>query len=130
MERRNAHGCIQSGENAELYRDINQHLWTKASLKAKDCCPLMLSLPEDWDYTTKGLARICKDGVDSICTTVRSWKARGTSCGSWERRADGTLGSIRYTILEQSRQADALNGKIPFRREKSADARNGLFQNR
>lgn len=31
---------------------------------------LMLSLPEDGDYTTKGLAKICRDGVDSICSTV------------------------------------------------------------
>jgi hypothetical protein len=30
------------------------------SLKAKGLLSLMLSLPEDWDYTTKGLARICK----------------------------------------------------------------------
>ena len=36
------------------------------SLKAKGLLSLMLSLPENWDYTTKGLARICKDGVDSM----------------------------------------------------------------
>ena len=30
----------------------------------------MLSLPEDWDYTTKGLACICKDGVDSITSAM------------------------------------------------------------
>lgn len=41
------------------------------SLKAKGLLSLMLSLPEDWDYTTKGLACICKDGVDSICSTVK-----------------------------------------------------------
>ena len=49
----------------------NHHLRnTKLSLKAKGLLSLMLSLPEDWDYTTKGLAKICKDGVDSICSTV------------------------------------------------------------
>lgn len=48
----------------------NHHLRnTKLSLKAKGLLSLMLSLPEDWDYTTKGLAKICKDGVDSICST-------------------------------------------------------------
>ena len=46
----------------------NHHLRNKAlSLKAKGLLSLMLSLPEDWDYTTKGLSMICKDGVDSIC---------------------------------------------------------------
>ena len=42
----------------------NHHLRDKSlSLKAKGLLSLMLSLPEEWDYTTKGLARICKDGV-------------------------------------------------------------------
>ena len=46
----------------------NHHLRnTNLSLKAKGLLSLMLSLPEEWYYTTKGLARICKDGVDSIC---------------------------------------------------------------
>ena len=50
----------------------NHHLRNTAlSLKAKGLLSLMLSLPEGWDYTTKGLARICKDGVDSICAGVR-----------------------------------------------------------
>ena len=39
----------------------NHHLRnTELSLKAKGLLSLMLSLPEDWDYTTKGLAHICK----------------------------------------------------------------------
>ena len=45
----------------------NHHLRnTDLSLKAKGLLSLMLSLPEDWDYTMKGLAHICKDGIDSI----------------------------------------------------------------
>ena len=45
----------------------NYHLRDRSlSLKAKGLLSLMLSLPEDWDYTMKGLARICKDGIDSI----------------------------------------------------------------
>lgn len=44
----------------------NYHLRDRSlSLKAKGLLSLMLSLPEDWDYTMKGLARICKDGIDS-----------------------------------------------------------------
>ena len=45
----------------------NHHLRNEdLSLKAKGLLSLMLSLPDGWDYTTKGLAHICKDGVDSI----------------------------------------------------------------
>lgn len=56
----------------------NHHLRnTELSLKAKGLLSLMLSLPEEWDYTTKGLARICKDGVDSICAGVRELEEHG-----------------------------------------------------
>ena len=51
----------------------NHHLRNKAlSLKAKGLLSLMLSLPEDWDYTTRGLSCICKDGVDSIRVGIAS----------------------------------------------------------
>ena len=50
----------------------NYHLRDRSlSLKAKGLLSLMLSLPEDWDYTMKGLARICKDGIDSISGGIR-----------------------------------------------------------
>ena len=50
----------------------NHHLRNvKLSLKAKGLLSLMLSLPEDWDYTTKGLACICRDGVDSIASALK-----------------------------------------------------------
>ena len=40
----------------------NYHLRdVELSLKAKGLLSLMLSLPEDWDYTTKGLACISGD---------------------------------------------------------------------
>ena len=56
----------------------NHHLRNVSlSLKAKGLLSLMLSLPDNWDYTTKGLAHICKDGVDSISSAIRSWKSRG-----------------------------------------------------
>lgn len=106
----------------------NHHLRDKSlSLKAKGLLSLMLSLPEDWDYTTKGLAYICKDGVDSICATVRELEGAGYIVRKRERRADGTLGSIEYTILEQSRQADAPKRENPVQAEKSADAPKRAF---
>ena len=38
----------------------NYHLRDKAlSLKSKGLLSMMLSLPEDWNYTTRGLAKIC-----------------------------------------------------------------------
>ncbi len=82
----------------------NHHLRnTDLSLKAKGLLSLMLSLPEEWDYTTKGLARICKDGVDSICAGVRELEEHGYVIRERVRGANGQLGAIEYTILEQPR---------------------------
>ena len=85
----------------------NHHLRnTKLSLKAKGLLSMMLSLPEDWDYTTKGLAKICRDGVDSICATVRELEDAGYIIRERVRNTNGRLGSIEYTILEQPRQPE------------------------
>ncbi len=79
----------------------NHHLRNKAlSLKAKGLLSLMLSLPDNWDYTTKGLAMICKDGVDSICSTVRELESTGYIQRRRIRDGHGRLAEIEYTILE------------------------------
>ena len=107
---------------------LNHHLRDKSlSLKAKGLLSLMLSLPEDWDYTTKGLACICKDGVDSICATVRELESAGYIVRARERHADGTLGGIEYTILEQPRGMDAPKRENPVQAENTGDAPKRAF---
>ena len=82
----------------------NYHLRDRSlSLKAKGLLSLMLSLPEDWDYTTKGLAKICKDGVDSICSTVNELEEHG-----YNIRRNGVS---NYTVMKNSRIV--FIGKIP-----------------
>ena len=82
----------------------NHHLRNEdLSLKAKGLLSLMLSLPDGWDYTTKGLAYICKDGVDSICAGVRELEEHGYVIRERVRNKNGQLGAIEYTILEQPR---------------------------
>ena len=87
----------------------------------------MLSLPEDWDYTTKGLAYICKDGVDSICATVRELEGAGYIVRERERHADGTLGGIEYTILEQPREPEVPKRENPVQVENAGDAPKRAF---
>ena len=71
------------------------------SLKAKGLLSLMLSLPENWDYTTKGLAQICKDGVDSICATLKELEKAGYIQRRRVRNEMGRLTDLEYTILEK-----------------------------
>ena len=56
----------------------NHHLKNKnLTLKAKGLLSVMLSLPETWDYTLKGLAIINREGVDAIREAVRELEKAG-----------------------------------------------------
>ena len=75
----------------------NYHLRDMSlSLKAKGLLSLMLSLPENWDYTMKGLAHICKDGIDSISGGIRELEVHGYLIRARVRGANGQLGSIEF----------------------------------
>lgn len=85
----------------------NHHLRNTAlSLKGKGMMSLMLSLPENWDFTTKGLASICKDGVDSISATLRELEQHGYLTRERQRDTLGRMGEIIYTIHEQPVQPE------------------------
>lgn len=77
------------------------------SLKAKGLLSLMLSLPEDWDYTTKGLACICRDGVDSITSALKELENHGYLTRQRTRYENGRLGDITYTIHEKPVSGEA-----------------------
>lgn len=77
----------------------NHHLRNVSlSLKAKGLLSLMLSLPDNWDYTTKGLAHICKDGVDSISSAIKELEKQGYLTRRRLRDYHGRLGDIEYVI--------------------------------
>ena len=85
----------------------NHHLRnTELSLKAKGLLSLMLSLPENWDYTTKGLSFICKDGIDSINGGIRELEANGYVIRKRLRNEKGQLTITEYTIFEQPQTLD------------------------
>lgn len=90
----------------------NHHLRnTKLSLKSKGLLSLMLSLPDNWDYTTKGLASICKDGIDSINGGIRELEANGYVIRRRLRNERGQLTTTEYTIFEQPQTLDT--GDVP-----------------
>ena len=56
----------------------NYHLREKGmSLKAKGLLTLMLSLPENWDYSISGLASICAENETAIKTGLNELKKFG-----------------------------------------------------
>ena len=56
----------------------NNHFKEKnMSLKAKGLLSLMLSLPENWDYSINGLVAICKENQSAINSTLKELKEFG-----------------------------------------------------
>ena len=80
----------------------NHHLRNKdLSLKAKGLLSQMLSLPEDWDYTLKGLSLINREQIDAIRAAIRELEQAGYIVRSRERDSQGRLRGADYVIYEQ-----------------------------
>ncbi len=80
----------------------NHHLRNaNLSLKAKGLLSMVLSLPEDWNYTARGLAKICKEGVDPIGTALRELERAGYIVRHKKRDKSGWLTDTEYVIYEQ-----------------------------
>lgn len=70
------------------------------SLKAKGVMSLMLSLPDDWDYTVAGLATLSKDGLDSVRSALKELEREGYLKMERERDAKGKLRRASYVLSE------------------------------
>ena len=56
----------------------NHHLKDRTlTLKSKGLLSMILSLPDEWNYTTRGLAAICREGVDSIGAALKELETHG-----------------------------------------------------
>lgn len=79
----------------------NHHLKNKElSLKAKGLLSQMLSLPDDWDYTLAGLARLNREKVDAIRTAIWELEEQGYITRHQPRNANGKMAKIEYVIYE------------------------------
>ena len=85
----------------------NHHLRnTELSLKAKGLLSMMLSLPEEWNYTTKGLASICKEGTESIGTALKELERTGYIVRNRLRDSKGKITDVEYVIYETPHKPD------------------------
>ena len=70
------------------------------SAKAKGILVEMLSLPESWDYTLKGLTSLFSDGIDSIRQGINELEKHGYIVRERKRDSRGRLGGMEYVIYE------------------------------
>lgn len=80
----------------------NHHLKNEnISLKAKGLLSVILSLPDEWNYTLKGLASICKEGIDSVRNGINELEKAGYIQRNRLRSDTGKFADIEYVIYEQ-----------------------------
>ena len=80
----------------------NHHLRNiEISLKAKGLLSVMLSLPDNWDYTIRGLSIINKKGLDSIRSTIHELELAGYVERKRIRDNQGRFRTAEYIIREK-----------------------------
>lgn len=104
-------GVIRVEHNANYTTMSNYHLRDeRLSLRAIGLMSKMLSLPEDWDYTVKGLAAIVKEGRDAVRKALMELEAAGYLVREQGRSAGGNFAANDYTLYEEP-QASPLTEK-------------------
>ena len=90
----------------EILRDMN------LSLKSKSLLSLMLSLPDDWDYTVAGLTKLVKEGYDSVDSGIKELIKFGYVYREESRKERGYFKYI-YHIFESPKDNYFLNKNKP-----------------
>ena len=87
---------------------INNTVFHDAGLswKAKGLLVQMLSLPEEWDYTEAGLAKLAKDGLTSTRSALKDLENARYLKRSYIRDTNGRVLDISYDIYETPIEPD------------------------
>lgn len=100
-------GVFRVEKNKNYTVMSNTHLRDKElSLKAKGLLSLMLSLPDDWDYTLRGLAAINKESINTISGIVNELIECGYIIRQQIRGNAGRFGDIDYIIFESPEECE------------------------
>lgn len=70
------------------------------SLRAKGLLSLMLSLPDAWNYTIKGLTALSKDGRDSVISALKELEKEKYIIRRRLRNEKGQVTTTEYLIYE------------------------------
>lgn len=85
----------------------NHHLKNPdLSLKAKGLLSMMLSFPDGWNYSERGLASICKEGVDAIHSAIKELESTGYMERHQLRGKGGRIVDTEYVIYEKPHTPD------------------------
>lgn len=95
----------------------------KMSLKAKGLLSLMLSLPDDWNYSVSGLVTLSKDGKDSVMSALGELEEFGYLTRTRLVNDKGQFNGIEYNIFEQPQKEKPITEK-PILEKQRAEKQN------
>jgi hypothetical protein len=90
------------------------------SLKAKGLLSMMLSLPDDWNYSVSGLVKLSKDGKDSVMSALGELEKFGYLIRTRVKNEKGQFSGVEYHIYEQPQQ-DFPNAELPTSGKEEAE---------
>lgn len=97
-------GVIRIEHNSNYTTMANYHLRDpRLSLRAMGLMSKMLSLPDDWDYSVKGLTSIVKEGRDAVRKALMELEAAGYLVREQGRSSGGNFAGYDYTLFEEAR---------------------------
>lgn len=113
----------------------NTHFKEKEmSLKAKGLLSLMLSLPDDWNYSVSGLVKLSKDGKDSVMSALGELETFGYLLRLRTTNEKGQFSGIEYNIFEQPQTenpiAEKQNADSPILEEANSENQRQLNTNK
>lgn len=74
------------------------------SIKAKGFLALIMSLPEDWDFTINGICKVIKEGKTAIYNIINELKEKGYCKVDMCRNEKGLITGNDYTFSETPRE--------------------------
>jgi hypothetical protein len=90
----------------------NHHFKEKGmSLKAKGLLSLMLSLPDDWNYSIAGLVSLSKDGKDSVMAALAELEKFRYLNRLRTTNSKGQFSGVEYNIYEEPQPENPVAGK-------------------
>lgn len=96
---------VRVHKNANFTVMSNYHFKEKKmSLKAKGLLSLMLSLPDDWDYSIAGLTTLSKDGRDGVMSALGELEKFGYLQRERVINDKGQFAGVEYNIYEQPQE--------------------------
>jgi hypothetical protein len=114
---------IRVHKNANYTVMSNNHFKERQmSLKAKGLLSLMLSLPDDWNYSISGLVKLSKDGKDSVMSALGELEDFGYLVRHRTTNSKGQFSGIEYNIYEEPQRDIPIAGKQNEEKQKADKA--------